>query len=253
MERETESDFPTEDYEAHQTAQDAAYAAEYRRWVSTLSEPDRQRLTLDGILEPDCSIRAGAGSSGGAIEESLITGRAGTEGDSFVPTLAAVVMEGSFAEQLADAAGISTAQATAALDWIKSHNQSVAIAEASDIIARLLSEFFPQHHRIDLHLVGTRLLAFKFLLNRHGTETLTHLAERGGCSKQLLSHHARLIGDRLGNFQPMGGKRSEARSAYAEAQRESWSALTAEERKARRRGQSGIIGTAQSAPPTAQI
>jgi hypothetical protein len=253
MERETESDFPTEDYEAHQTAQDAAYAAEYRRWVSTLSEPDRQRLTLDGILEPDCSIRAGAGSSGGAIEESLITGRAGTEGDSFVPTLAAVVLEGSFAEQLADAAGISTAQATAALDWIKSQNQSVAIAEASDIIARLLSEFFPQHHRIDLHLVGTRLLAFKFLLNRHGTETLTHLAERGGCSKQLLSHHARLIGDRLGNFQPMGGKRSEARSAYAEAQRESWSALTAEERKARRRGQSGIIGTAQSAPHAAQI
>jgi len=51
----------------------------------------------------------------------------------------------------------------------------------------------------------------------------------------------------------MGQKRSEARSAYAEAQRESWSALTAEERKARRRGQSGIVGTAQSAPPAAQI
>jgi hypothetical protein len=253
MEITTESSFASFDYEQHQEAEDENYRREYVRWVDSLSESDRQRLVADGLLEPDCSIRAGAGSSGGAIEESLITGRAGTEGDSFVPTLAAVVLEGSFAEQLADAAGISTAQATTALDWIKSHNQSVAIAEASDIIARLLSEFFPQHHRIDLHLVGTRLLAFKFLLNRHGTETLTHLAERGGCSKQILSHHARLIGDRLGNFQPMGGKRSEARSAYAEAQRESWSALTAEERKARRRGQSGIIGTAQSAPPTAQI
>ncbi len=177
------------------------------------------------------------------MKNHLSPGEPGLRGDSFVPTLAAVVMEGSFAEQLADAADISTAQANAALDWIKSQNQSVAIAEASDIIARLLSEFFPQHHRIDLHLVGTRLLAFKFLLNRHGTETLTHLAERGGCSKQLLSHHARLIGDRLGSFQAMGQKRSEARSAYAEAQRESWSALTAEERKARRRGQRGIVGT----------
>ena len=248
METTTESDYPSEDYEAHQTAQDAVYEREYRRWVSSLSEADRQRLTLDGLLEPDTNIRAGAGSGAGAIEESLISGRAGTEGENLVPTLAAVVMEGSLAEQLADAAGISTAQANAALDWIKSENQSLAIAEASDIIAKLLSEFFPQHHRIDLHLVGTRLLAFKFLLNRHGTETLTHLAERGGCSKQLLSHHARLIGDRLGGFQAMGQKKSEARSAYAEAQRESWSKLTPEERITRRRGK-----PAQSAPHAAQI
>jgi hypothetical protein len=51
----------------------------------------------------------------------------------------------------------------------------------------------------------------------------------------------------------MGQKRSEARSAYAEAQRESWSALTAEERKARRRGQRGVIGTAKSAMANAQF
>ena len=235
MERETESDFAA-DYEARQKLEDEIYEREYRRWIAGLSETDRQRLVADGLIHPHTNFRAGSGEAAGEIEEALISGRAGTEGENLVPTLAAVVMEGSLAEQLADAAGISTAQAAAALDWIKSQNQSLAIAEASDIIAKLLSEFFPQHHRIDLHLVGTRLLAFKFLLNRHGTETLTHLAERGGCSKQLLSHHARLIGDRLGGFQAMGQKKSEARGAYAEAQRESWSKLTPQERITRRRG-----------------
>jgi hypothetical protein len=79
MERQTETDLAA-DYETRQKLEDEIYEQEYRRWIASLSDHDRQRLVADGLLAPDTSIRAGAGSSGGAIEESLITGRAGTEG-----------------------------------------------------------------------------------------------------------------------------------------------------------------------------
>jgi hypothetical protein len=114
MERQTESDFPTEDYEAHQTAQDAAYAAEYRRWVASLSEADRQRLTLDGLHEPDTNFRAGSGDSGGEIDLALIAGGAGRENDERVPTIGAEIPEATDHDQLREL-GLSAAKAEAVL------------------------------------------------------------------------------------------------------------------------------------------
>jgi hypothetical protein len=82
--------------------------------------------------------------------------------------------------------------------------------------------------------------------------TMTALAERAMMSKQLLDHHVRRMGDAL-HFHGFGLKKESARAVYAEATRQRWASLTPAERRARRRGAKGIIGSAQSAPPAAQI
>jgi hypothetical protein len=252
---QTESDFSTEDYEAHQTAQDAAYAAEYRRWVSTLSEADRQRLTLDGILEPDCNIRAtSCGGGGTEIDIALISGGAGRENGERVPTMDAPMPEGTDFDQLREM-GLSAAQAAAVEAWISRRDADRVNGLAADRLARFFSLLLPPHsaHKINLHLLGLRSLAALFLANRNGTMTLTSLAERASESKQLLAHHARRLEDALGGFHGMGQKRESARATYAEAAKQRWASLTPEERIARRRGEKGIIGTAQSATPAAQF
>jgi len=103
-----------------------------------------------------------------------------------------------------------------------------------------------------LSLLGVRALAGLFLMNRNDNITLTALAERAQMSKQLLDHHVRRIGDAM-SFHGFGLKKESARAVYAEATRQRWASLTPAERRARRRGAKGIIGSAQSAPPAAQI
>jgi len=254
MERQTESDFPPEDYEAHQTAQDAAYAAEYRRWVASLSETDRQRLTLDGILEPDCSIRAtSCGGGGGEIDVSLVPGGAGYEGADCVPTMAAPIPEGTDHDQLREL-GLSAKQAAAVEAWISRRDADRVNALAADRLARFFTLLLPPTalHKINLSLLGVRALAGLFLMNRNGSMTMTALAERAMMSKQLLDHHVRRMGDAL-HFHGFGLKKESARAVYAEAAKQRWASLTPAERRARRRGAKGIIGSAQSAPPAAQI
>ena len=254
MERETESEFSTEDYEAHQTAQDAVYEAEYSRWVATLSETDRQRLTLDGILELDCSIRAGScGGGGGQIDISLVPGGAGYEGADCVPTMAAPIPEGTDFEQLREL-GLSAKQAAAVEAWISRRDADRVNALAADRLARFFTLLLPPTalHKINLSLLGVRALAGLFLMNRNGSMTMTALAERAMMSKQLLDHHVRRMGDAL-HFHGFGLKKESARAVYAQAARQRWASLTPAERRARRRGAKGIIGSAQSTPPTAQI
>jgi hypothetical protein len=245
---QTESDFPTDDYEARQCAQDAAYALEYRRWVDSLSEAERQRLTLDGLDEPaDCNTRASSGAGGGGIDLALISGRAGRENDELVPTMAAPIPEATDFEELQEL-GLSTKQAEAVLQWINRRDNDEVNALAADRLARFFSLLLPSEtmHKINLNLLGTRALAGLFLMNRNGTSTLTALAERAQMSKQLLDHHVRRLGDAM-NFHGFGLKRDSARAIYAESARQRWSALTPEERKARRRGGRGIVGSAQPA------
>jgi hypothetical protein len=138
------------------------------------------------------------------------------------------------AEKLADHARISLRGAEAALVWMRERYEQEIYHAAGDILARLITTIVPPKGRISLQCVALRFVGTAFLLNR-STESLTVLAGRCGVSKQLLDFHAIAVADKL-KFHGFAQKRSEARAAYAAAQRESWSKLTPEERKARRAG-----------------
>ena len=248
---QTESDFATDDNTTHQTAQDAAYEREYRRWVATLSEADRQRLTLDGLHEPDCNIRAACGGGGsGMIDLALVSGGVGYEDDHRVPTITPD-FEPTAYDQLREL-GLSAKKADAVLAWIDRRNADEVNALAADRLARFFALLLPSTtmHKINLSLLGVRALAGLFLMNRTGS-TLTALAERAGMSKQLLDFHVRRLGDAM-HFHGFGLKKESTRAVYSEAAKARWAALTPEERLARRHGVKGIVGT-QSAPPAAQI
>lgn len=241
---QTETDRATDDYELRQKVEDELYEREYRRWVATLSETDRQRLTLDGILEPDCSIRAGScGGGGGEIDISLVPGGAGYEGADCVPTMAAPIPEASDFDQLREL-GLSAKQAAAVEAWISRRDADRVNALAADRLARFFTLLLPPTtmHKINLSLLGVRALAGLFLMNRNDNITLTALAERAKMSKQLFDHHVRRVGDAL-HFHGFGLKKESARAVYAEATRQRWASLTPAERRARRRGQRGIVGT----------
>lgn len=243
---ETESDFPQEDYEQRQAAMDAAYSQEYRRWFATLSETDRQRLTLDGLHEPDCNLRALSGGTGGEIALEFVSGKAGYEGNDCVPTTTAPIPEATDFEQLREL-GLSAAKAEAVLQWISRRNADEVNKLAADRLSRFFSLLLPATtaHKINLHLLGVRALAAHFLMNRNGTSTMTALAERAKMSKQLLDHHVRAVGDAL-HFHGFGLKKESTRAVYSEAAKARWAALTPEQRRARRHGQRGIVGTQQA-------
>ena len=44
---QTETDRASDDYELRQKVEDELYEREYRRWVESLSDHDRQRLVAD--------------------------------------------------------------------------------------------------------------------------------------------------------------------------------------------------------------
>jgi hypothetical protein len=251
---QTETDRASDDYQLRQKVEDELYEREYRRWFASLSESDRQRLTLDGLHEPDCNIRAAScGGGGGEIDISLVPGGAGYEGADCVPTMAAPIPEATDFEQLREL-GLSAKQAAAVEAWISRRDADRVNALAADRLARFFTLLLPPTalHKINLSLLGVRALAGLFLMNRNGSMTMTALAERAMMSKQLLDHHVRRMGDAL-HFHGFGLKKESSRAVYAEATRQRWASLTPAERRARRRGQRGIVGSAQSAPPAAQI
>ena len=88
------------------------------------------------------------------------------------------------AEKLADHARISLRGAEAALEWMRLRDQEETFRAAGDVLARLFAEIVPGTGKINAQIVGLRFIASTFLLNRGG-ETLTSLATRSGCSKQL--------------------------------------------------------------------
>ena len=243
---ETESDFPQEDYEQRRAAMDAAYSQEYRRWVETLSEADRQRLTIDGLHEPDINFRPTGGSGSGEIDLALVAGGAGRENDERVPTIVAEIPEATDQDQLREL-GLSAAKAQAVLQWISRRNAAEVNALAADRLARFFTLLLPAttKHKINISLLGVRALAAHFLMNRNGTSTMTALAERAKMSKQLLDHHVRVVGDAL-HFHGFGLKKESARANYSAAARARWGRLTPEQRRARRHGQKGIVGTQQA-------
>ena len=134
---------------------------------------------------------------------------------------------------LADAAGIPLEAAAAAIKWLNARDRANHLAIAADFLSRVFSQIIPESGRIDLDLLGTKILSLYFLLGRGGG--LTALASRSGKSKQLLSHHARLIEDLL-VYHGVQQKRVSARESYAAAARNSWAGLTPEERRLRRAG-----------------
>jgi hypothetical protein len=251
---QTETDRASDDYELRQKVEDELYEREYRRWIATLSESDRQRLTLDGLHEPaDCNIRASSsGGGGGEIDLALIAGGAGRENDERVPTIGAEIPEATDHDQLREL-GLSAKQAQAVLKWISRRNADEVNALAADRLARFFTLLLPSTtgHKINLSLLGVRALAGLFLMNRSGSVTLTSLAERAKMSKQLLDFHVRRLGDAM-SFHGFGLKKESTRAVYSEAAKARWASLTPTERRARRHGQKGIVGT-QSAPPAAQI
>jgi hypothetical protein len=134
---------------------------------------------------------------------------------------------------LADAAGISLEAAAAAIKWLNARDRANHLAIAADFLSRVFSQIIPESGPIHLDLLGTKILSLYFLLGRGGG--LTALASRSGKSKQLLSHHARLIEDLL-VYHGAQQKRVTSRETYAAAARNSWAALSPEERRLRRAG-----------------
>jgi hypothetical protein len=113
---------------------------------------------------------------------------------------------------------------------------------AADMLAKILASIVPVEGKIDLALVGQKIVAVYFLMNRNGGATLTATAGRAGVSKQLLDHHVNKLGREL-NFHGQNQKRAECRATYSQAARERWAALTPEQRRARRRGKAAQQAT----------
>ena len=149
------------------------------------------------------------------------------------------------ADHLAEAANLTAEQAEAALVWMRERYEQDIQHAAGDALSRLLAAIIPAEGRISPQIVGMRVLSVPFLLNRIGNETLTSLAARCGVSKQLLNFHSIAVADKLG-FHGFAQKRTEARASYAEAQRQSWSRLTPEQRKARRAGKNNAQSTTRN-------
>lgn len=141
-------------------------------------------------------------------------------------------------ENLADAAGITLAQAAAALLWMRQQESNETFRAAGILVARLVALIVPPDPtKIDPHLCGMRFLGVASLLGKIGT--LTELARRAEVSRQLLHFHAQKIADGLG-FHGFAQKRSATRETYAAAMRESWAGLSPEERRRRRMGLSQV-------------
>ena len=226
------------DHHARQTAEDASYEAEYRRWVDGLSPDEKARLEALGVDAPMLpNFRAG-GATG--VADSVMTAN-GTGFENGVQVAIGLPEEATDADVdwLREFADLSEKQAEAVLLWIEIRRDQGAdeIKEsAADGLAKFFSHLLPKPPavKINLQILGLRVLGARYLLNRDGV-TLTELAKRAGVSKQLLDHHARKVENEL-DFHGWGQKSVAARTIYSEACRARWAALTPEERKARRAG-----------------
>ncbi len=149
---------------------------------------------------------------------------------------------------LADEAGITPAAAERALEWFRRQEHQDNIRQAADFLAKLFVRMVPASGKIKIQVLGTRLLALAWLMNRGG-ESLTSLAARAGISKQLADHHAKTLELELGGFHGVQQKNPNASAAYAAAAAASWAKLTPSERKARRRGKKKTAPSCPEAVP----
>jgi len=123
--------------------------------------------------------------------------------------------------------------------------EEMPIDRAADMLAKVTAEIIPAEGPIHLELVGQKFVALHFLLNRNGGATMTGIAERAGISKQLLSHHANRLGEKL-RFHGQNQKSIKCRAIFSEATKARWAALSPEQRIARRHGKKA---TAPQATP----
>ena len=226
------------DHANRQNAEDAAYALEYARWTDSLSPDEKGRLASLGVDAPMLPNLRSGGGNGPA--DSVMTAH-GTGFENGVQVAIGLPEEATDADVdwLREFADLSEKQAEAVLLWIEIRRDQGAdeIKEsAADRLAKFFSHLLPKPPavKINLQILGLRVLGARYLLNRDGV-TLTELAKRAGVSKQLLDHHARKVENEL-NFHGWGQKSVAARTIYSEACRARWAALTPEERKARRAG-----------------
>ncbi len=130
-------------------------------------------------------------------------------------------------------------------DFEHDPEQENPLDRAADMLAKVTAEIIPAEGPIHLELVGQKFVALHFLLNRNGGATMTGIAERAGISKQLLSHHANRLGEKL-RFHGQNQKSIKCRAIFSEATKARWAALSPEQRVARRHGKKA---TAPQATP----
>jgi hypothetical protein len=95
-----------------------------------------------------------------------------------------------------------------------------------------LAILIPASNTLNGFLIGVRAIALRWLL-RPESENMTALAARVGISKQLLSHHI-LEMERITGLHASAQKAPQTREVYAEAARQRWKDLDAQQRRARR-------------------
>jgi DNA-binding MarR family transcriptional regulator len=135
-------------------------------------------------------------------------------------------------ELLAEHANITIPQAKRALDWMKEQGESQHDHDLADTILRVLAILIPASNTLNAFLIGVRAVSLKWLL-RPESENMTALAARVGISKQLLSHHI-LEMERITGLHASAQKAPQTREVYAEAARQRWKDLDAQQRRARR-------------------
>ena len=226
------------DHADRQNAEDAAYALEYARWTDSLSPDEKARLASLGVDAPMLpNFRAGGAT--GVADSTMTVHGVGHENGIQVAVKLPEEPEDADVDWLRDFADLTKKQAQDVLLWIEIRRDQGAdeIKEsAADRLAKFFSHLLPKPPavKINLQILGLRVLGARYLLNRDGV-TLTELAKRAGVSKQLLDHHARKVENEL-NFHGWGQKSVAARTIYSEACRARWAALSPEQRKARRAG-----------------
>ena len=233
-------------YTILQDAEDAAYAAEYQRWVDTLSPEEKNHLEELGISSPLLPNFNG-GVWGGKADVHRSSGGGYFEGGQQVGVTNPHELVESEIDNLRDFTGLGKQAAEKVLEWLQTKRRDSAAeiqAEAADSLAKFFALLLPPLpiKKINLRILGLKSLAVCYLLNRNGTTTLTDLADRAGVSKQLLDHHVRRNEVAL-NFHGWGQKSIASRASYSNHAKERWAALSPEQRKARRNGQKGIVGT----------
>jgi hypothetical protein len=159
-------------------------------------------------------------------------------------------------DSLREFADLTEKQAEDVLLWIeirRNQEGDEIKAVAADRLAKFFAHLLPKPPAIKINpqLLGLRVLAASYLLNRNGNVTMTELASRAGVSKQLLDHHVRKIEGEL-DFHGWAQKCTASRAVYSEATKARWAALSPEERRARRAGKNNLPA-AQGATATAQI
>jgi DNA-binding CsgD family transcriptional regulator len=135
-------------------------------------------------------------------------------------------------ELLAEAAGITLAQAEAALEWMRGQTTQQHDHDTGDAILRALNLIVVSSNPF---VCGLRAMAMKWLIRDEG-EPIAVIAERCGISRQLLHFHVRSVEKQTG-IHNQAQKRASLRPMYAMNAKERWSLLDAAQRRARRNSQ----------------